>query len=257
VQRSGSTSPSRGVFFKPTEWTEPKITFLADNFHSMTYPKMTIVVGFGEAAIYRKLTEYCLKKNESDRWKYQPHPRGMLGKKHSPEVCAGMSQRTKKAWADPQSAFNSDKTNQIRSDNMTRFRATQTVNNPYSRTHSGKRSDLNDQFFRSGWEANFARYLNFLLKNGDISKWEYEPDRFEFTAIKRGTRSYLPDFKVWATEDAEPYYVEIKGWMDAKSKTKLKRMAKYYPDVKIIVFGKKEYNSLKKKLSAIIPNWEG
>jgi len=66
----------------------------------------------------------------------------------------------------------------------------------------------------------------------------------------------MPDFKVWDQEDAEPYYYEVKGWMDAKSKTKLKRMAKYYPNVKILVFGKKEYNDLKKKLSAIIPNWE-
>jgi hypothetical protein len=45
-------------------------------------------------------------------------------------------------------------------------------------------------------------------------------------------------------------------WMDAKSKTRLKRMAKYYIDVKVIVIGKKEYTSLKKNLSGVIPNWE-
>ena len=129
--------------------------------------------------------------------------------------------------------------------------------NPYSRTKGGKRADIGDQFFRSSWEANFARYLNLLVKNGNVYRWEYEPDEFEFKAIKRGTRFYIPDFKIWDHEDSEPYYYEVKGWMDAKSKTKLKRMAKYYPDVKIIVFGAKEYNSLKRNLSKVIPNWEG
>ena len=139
---------------------------------------------------------------------------------------------------------------------MTRFVATHKQDNPYSRTRGGKREDLDGMYFRSAWEANFARYLNFLVGNGDITKWEYEPDTFEFTEIKRGTRSYTPDFKVFDSEDAEPYYYEVKGWMDAKSKTRLKRMAKYYPDVRVIVFGQKDYTSLKKNLSRILPNWE-
>ena len=129
--------------------------------------------------------------------------------------------------------------------------------NPYTHVKQGRRADLGDQFFRSSWEANFARYLNLLQANGNIHHWQYEPDTFWFDGIKRGTRSYTPDFAVWDTEDAEPYFYEVKGWMDAKSKTKLKRMAKYYPKVKIIVFGKKEYNDIRKKLSAVIPHWEG
>lgn len=131
------------------------------------------------------------------------------------------------------------------------------VTNPYCNTKSGKRKDLDNTFFRSAWEANFARYLNILIKNGDIVKWEYEPDRFQFDGIKSGTRSYMPDFKVYGADGSEPYYIEVKGWMDSKSKTKLKRMAKYYPSVKIIVFGKTEYESLRKNLSKVLPNWEG
>ena len=139
---------------------------------------------------------------------------------------------------------------------MTRFGATYKQANPYRQTRGGKREDLDNTYFRSAWEANFARYLNFLVENGDIMKWVYEPDTFEFTEIKRGTRSYTPDFKVFDSVDAEPYYYEVKGWMDAKSKTRLIRMAKYYPDVKVIVIGKKEYTSLKKNLSGVVPNWE-
>ena len=131
-----------------------------------------------------------------------------------------------------------------------------TGGNPYAKINQGRRADLGDQYFRSSWEANFARYLNLLKANGDIYDWAYEPDTFWFEAIRRGVRSYKPDFKIWDTEDAEPHYVEVKGWMDSKSKTKLKRMTKYYPKVKVIVFGKREYNDLRKKLSKVILNWE-
>lgn len=241
---------------RDTGWTESKIAFIIDNFRCMSYSELTEHVGFCADAIHRKLREHGLKKNISDVWKYRPHPRGMLGKHHSPDVCIGMSERMIQDWNDPDSTYNSEKFKQKQSDNMTRRRATTKQSNPYSRTRGGKRHDLNDQYFRSSWEANFARYLNLLIKNGDIIKWEYEPDTFDFTEIKRGIRSYTPDFKVFDTADAEPYYYEIKGWMDDKSKTRLKRMAKYHPDIQIIVFGQKDYRSLEGSLSALIPYWE-
>lgn len=125
----------------------------------------------------------------------------------------------------------------------------------YSHIKAGKRSNLNNQYFRSTWEANFARYLNLLQKCGNIHKWEYEPDTFEFHKIKRGTRFYTPDFKVWDRQDVEPYYYEIKGYMDAKSKTQLKRMAKYYPEVKIIVVDKRQYYAIARK-KYLITGWE-
>lgn len=121
---------------------------------------------------------------------------------------------------------------------------------------SGYRLDLGGIYFRSGWEANFARYLNFLKKQKVIYSWEFEPDTFWFHDIKRGVRSYLPDFKVWDKAYSEPYYIEVKGHMDSKSKTKIRRMAKYYPKVKLEVVGAKQYNEIKVKLSKIIPNWE-
>lgn len=39
-------------------------------------------------------------------------------------------------------------------------------------------------------------------------------------------------------------YHEVKGWMDPRSVTKIDRMAKYYPDVRLIVIGKNEYKSV-------------
>lgn len=103
----------------------------------------------------------------------------------------------------------------------------------YSRAKSGTRPDLGI-YVRSAWEANWARYLNWLQKNGQIKSWAYEPDTFEFLEIKRGTRFYTPDFKI-TENDGEIVYHEIKGYMDQKSRTKLDRMARYHPDVRIRV----------------------
>ena len=128
------------------------------------------------------------------------------------------------------------------------------MNFPKSNAKGGKRADIGI-FVRSAWEANYARYLNWLVAHGKIKNWEYEPDVFYFENIKRGTRSYLPDFKV-ENNDGTIEYHEVKGWMDATSKTKLKRMKKYYPDVKIVLVNKPVYNVLAKTVSKLVANWE-
>lgn len=99
--------------------------------------------------------------------------------------------------------------------------------------------------FRSKWEANYALYLDFLKTKGEIKDWEFESDVFIFEKIKFGTRSYRPDFKVF-TSKGEIEYHEVKGYMDAKSSTKLKRMKKYYPNVKIILIDRDQYYALAK-----------
>lgn len=119
---------------------------------------------------------------------------------------------------------------------------------------SGIRADLGI-YVRSSWEANVARYLKWLKANGSIKDWEYEPDTFWFEGIKRGTRSYTPDFKITENDGAIVYW-EVKGWMDQKSKTQLKRMKKYHPHVRIIVIDSACYNDFK-KWKRLIPHWEG
>lgn len=119
----------------------------------------------------------------------------------------------------------------------------------------GKREDLGGLYVRSSWEANYARYLNWLVEQKQILKWEYEPDTFVFETIKRGTRSYLPDFKVTNLDNTIEYH-EIKGWMDQKSKTKLARMAKYYKDIKLVLIEKDDYYAIRNTIKPFIPNWE-
>lgn len=112
-----------------------------------------------------------------------------------------------------------------------------------------------NKYYRSRWEANYARYLQFLKESGQIADWSHEPETFWFTEIMRGCRSYLPDFRV-SENNGSIVYHEVKGWMDSRSKTKLKRMKKYYPDVELILISEKEYIEIEKKLGGIIKGWE-
>lgn len=109
--------------------------------------------------------------------------------------------------------------------------------------------------FRSRWEANYARYLNWRVKQGEIARWEYEAETFWFLEIKRGVRSYTPDFKIYPLQ-GEPYFIELKGYMDARSLTKLKRMRIYHPEVHVELVASGDYKALAKSIKHIIPGWE-
>lgn len=106
-------------------------------------------------------------------------------------------------------------------------------------------------YFRSKWEANYALYLDWLIKQKQIHNWEYEAETFFFAAIKLGTRSYRPDFKVFNNNGSIEYH-EVKGYMDAKSKTKLKRMKKYFPGVKVELIDKDRYSAILKQMKGLI-----
>lgn len=123
------------------------------------------------------------------------------------------------------------------------------------RGNGGKREDLGGMYVRSAWEANWARYLNWLLAHGEIREWSYEPETFEFHAIKRGTRFYTPDFKV-VEKNGSVVYHEVKGYMDQPSRTKLDRMARYYPDVKIVLVDAPVYKEVARKVGPMIRGWE-
>lgn len=188
------------------------------------------------------------------------HARGFLGKKHSPEARAKLSAASKRTWA-TQKTFGgplvSEEATRGRSLRMSQMRASQPAENCYSRTRSGRREDLGGMFFRSSWEANYARYLNLLMSMKVVEKWDYEPETFWFDGVKRGTNSYKPDFRVKYRNDERLEYIEVKGWETPKDRTKWKRMKKYHPHIKLVVIGPKEYKATKEKWAASIPNWEG
>jgi hypothetical protein len=189
---------------------------------------------------------------------YKVHPRGMKGKTHSEAYKKECSRRLKAMWKDPDCIFHSESYKQAFSNKMSEIMIHRLKNNKeriYSRTKKGWKIIGNKRyFFRSSWESNVAKYLQWLKEKGEIKEWEYEATTFWFEKIKRGVRSYTPDFKI-TEKDGTHNYIEVKGWMDTKSRTKLKRMAKYYPNETLHLYDESVYNDLKKKISKIC-NWD-
>ena len=99
-----------------------------------------------------------------------------------------------------------------------------------------KIGDKDPIYFRSSWEYYYAIFLEKLKQQGKIVNWKHEPRTFWFPEIKRGVRSYLPDFCVLHLNGKEEW-AEVKGLFDNKSQTKMKRMAKYYPQINIRLVG--------------------
>lgn len=118
----------------------------------------------------------------------------------------------------------------------------------------GRREDLGGLYVRSKWEANVARVLNAMRDRGDIVGWVYEPCEFAFP-VKRGTRFYKPDFAVDYGPAIGNKYWEVKGLMQQKDVTALSRMAKYFPDVAVLIVGKKEYDEFQSEFGDLV-NWE-
>ena len=104
----------------------------------------------------------------------------------------------------------------------------------------GYREDL-DCYFRSSWEANFARICNFEGKS-----WEYEPEIFDLGSDIR----YTPDFRVG---DA---YFEIKGYNYPKGKDKIELFKAQYPNIQFELIDSTKYFELKRKYENLIKDWE-
>lgn len=98
-------------------------------------------------------------------------------------------------------------------------------------------------YLRSQWEEVYANHLESQKASGLIQEWEYEADTFWFEKIKRGCRSYTPDFKVYLNDGGIEYH-EVKGWMDDRSKTKLKRMRIYHPSVRLVLIDAPTYKKM-------------
>lgn len=189
-----------------------------------------------------------------DRIKRLGHPRGALGMRHSAETLAKMSKASKARWE----SMSDDE------------RAMHVLKTQTALTVSGKRNKVRggatwkagwrdiggaSKYYRSRWEANYARYLEWLKAKGVVIDWAHEPEVFWFEKIKRGARSYLPDFRI-EFADGRIEYHEVKGWMDSRSKTKIRRMAKYHPRVVLVVIDNKAYRNLASAVGALVEGWE-
>lgn len=183
------------------------------------------------------------------------HPRGALGHRHSPESLSKMGDAARRTWKMKTQKQKQARTVKMLETRLARYGSLSPDRKRGTwkaawRTIGGKR-----KFYRSRWEANYARFLEWRRERGEVADWSHEPETFWFKGIKRGCVSYLPDFRVTMPDGAVEYH-EVKGWMDAASKTKIKRMKKYHPSVVLVVIDSKSYRSLDKLLKNTVPEWE-
>lgn len=113
------------------------------------------------------------------------------------------------------------------------------------RGKAGKREDLNNQYFRSTWEANYARILKYLNV-----EYQFEPDIIWLKRPNGTEISYRPDFKVG------DLYIEIKGYWYGDAVEKMKMLKEQYPEIKVKVIDAKTYNRLVKFYKKKIQWWE-
>lgn len=253
-------------------WTKLRKPFLHTQAHT---EETKLKIGTGVSAAWNNPNSYCNSQEAKDnRSKAQikrcdregeaqarserrklamlkyGHPRGFSGHKRTNEEKAKISAAARAMWANPNHKVNSPEHRQILSDRFTKLKQ----QGKFSRCRRGLREDLG-LYVRSSWEANYARYLNFLIRSGQILRWSYEPRTFWFEPIKRGVRSWMPDFEVTLPDGSIEYH-EVKGWHYPRSKTALKRMKTYYPQIKIVLIDETRYRALSKTLSGLIQEWE-
>lgn len=122
------------------------------------------------------------------------------------------------------------------------------------RAHPGRCEELGFSP-KSIWELNFGHFLRWQKSLGQIQEWEYEPVVFKFTKITRGCTEYRPDFRIQESV-GKHFWVEVKGFWDARSKTKLARMRRYYPKEEIRLVGREWFaEALRSGLAGAVPGW--
>lgn len=109
-----------------------------------------------------------------------------------------------------------------------------------SRFREGYRKDTGS-FFRSSWEANVARILDY---KGIPYEYEKQPYSLE-------TIDYLPDFFLGGG-----IILEVKGVWDADSRRKVYQFTKNVIDFKLFPIDADMYIDLKKRFSPEIVGWE-
>lgn len=266
-----------GITKRDKYYTEEEIELLKNNYDKYSMNDLAVMLNRNESNIHRKMKELGLKKthrvantinpkkqhiytdeekqkiscNTKKMINEKGHPKGFKGHKHTLEEKEKISTSSKNWWkkidlSKLEKRRLKQRETKIKNGTLNPMKS---QSNPYSRTKGGKRKDLNNTYFRSSWEANIARYYDYIG-----IEWQYEPKTFIFKDITRGSVSYTPDFYL----PDEDKWIEIKGWMDGKSKTKLKRFAKHYPEEykKLQIIQKNEYDEIKRKVSPYIKNWE-
>lgn len=107
-----------------------------------------------------------------------------------------------------------------------------------------------------------ARKVQSHSRPKKATAWS-DPRALGLTGVSRGVVSYTPDFAVdWRQRPTEKDgrsivggYVEVKGYMDARSSTAIARARRYFPEIRIDVVDARQMTALKRQVGGIVPNW--
>lgn len=194
-----------------------------------------------------------LSQSAKKRIQEHGHPRGMAGKKHSESTKQIFSEKSKRLWVEKRDEWLTDEVRKMKSDNMRRNQASGVLG-VRSRCYMFDVQVGEKKFLvKSTWEYDIALYLHHLLECGYISDWDYEPVAFDFDYDGRGVRSYKPDFRV--VKRGREYFIEVKGWQDAKSKLKKEMMATQYPNVRMLYVDQSVYKKIRNKYGKVLANF--
>lgn len=180
------------------------------------------------------------------------HPRGALGHKHTAEASAVMSAKGRARAA----AMQPDERRRLTERQVQGKRDKGIpIASPRGSWKAAWR-DVGAQrcYFRSRWEANYARHLEALREAGHVIAWEHEPRAFAFAGLESGPVSYLPDFRVVLASGQTEWH-EVKGWMDDRSRQAIALMAQQYPAERLVVIDGKQYRQIE-AASKHLPGWE-
>lgn len=138
----------------------------------------------------------------------------------------------------------------------------------WKKTKGGYREDLKREY-RSSWEANIHRLLNWMKQEGipfTGKHVSYETVYVEFNVRRGGPMGYHPDFVLYLSSPIvignrkySKAHIEISGFRDRKKIEKMKRLKEDYGDKNGIIsieIVSEVYYMLEDSYSAIVPNWE-
>ena len=111
----------------------------------------------------------------------------------------------------------------------------------------GFRPDLG-MYFRSRWEANYARMLKLLGKS-----FRYESQSFLVTLEDGAQSSYCPDFFV----DGDGW-IEIKGYwrVERRERERMEAFRQQHPEHPLLLIEARAYKALRVQYADLIPEWE-
>lgn len=184
-----------------------------------------------------------ISENTKRYIKEKGHPKGFLGHKHSERAKCVIGQKSKVRWQDHNSIFNSEPFKQAQSDRLHDRQMNGKIRSFSIRGNHPIFINEKEYVFKSSWEVEIAQRLQELFEHSLIQNWDYETKHFDFTDIKRGTRSYCPDFEI-TLNNGSNLYIEVKGWKMPNAMKRIEMFRERYPDVKFYLIDEKEYEKV-------------